>query len=94
MTFLPDLDQDEVSDLVTGLIQADQTGGSLAEVMRHHANAMFREYEAEIQEKAEKLPVKMMIPMMLTIFPSLLIVLLAPNMLRIFKVLQAMIDSQ
>lgn len=87
-------DQEEVSDLVTGLIQADQTGGSLADVMRHHANSMFREYEAEVQERAEKLPVKMMFPMILTIFPSLLIVLLAPNMLRIIKVLQAMIAGQ
>lgn len=86
--------QEEISELVTGLIQADHTGGSLADVMRHHANSMFREYEAEVQEKAEKLPVKMMFPMILTIFPSLLIVLLAPNMLRIIRVLDSMIGGQ
>lgn len=73
----------EVTELASAAVQVDQTGGSLGDVMRHHAKTIFRENEAEIRLRAEKLPVKLMFPMILTIFPSLFVVLLLPNLLRI-----------
>ena len=80
----------EVTELASAAIQVDQTGGSIGDVFRHHAKTVFRENEAEIRRKAEKLPVKMMFPMLFTIFPSLFVVLLLPNLLRLFKVMDAM----
>ncbi|MCG8324345.1 MAG: type II secretion system F family protein, partial [Thiotrichales bacterium] len=77
----------EVTELASAVIQVDQTGGSIGDVMRHHAKTIFRENEADIRRRAEKLPVKMMFPMILTIFPSLFVVLLLPNLLRLFRVM-------
>lgn len=42
----------QVAEIVAGLTQADQTGSSTADVLRHHAKMLFREYEAEVQRRA------------------------------------------
>ncbi len=77
----------ETSDLAVGLVQADLSGGSMADVLHHHAQAIFREVEAEIRQQAERLPVRMFFPMLFTIFPAMFVVLLLPNMLRILDML-------
>lgn len=78
----------EVAEVVSGLTQAEQTGGSLATVLRHHARALFREYEAEVQRRAERLPIRMMFPMLMTILPAMFIVTGLPSLLRIARVME------
>lgn len=79
----------QVAEIVAGLTQADQTGSSTADVLRHHAKMLFREYEAEVQRRAERLPIKMMFPMMFTIMPAMLIVTGFPSFLRLYRVLES-----
>lgn len=79
----------QVAEIVAGLTQADQTGSSTADVLRHHARMLFREYEAEVQRRAERLPIKMMFPMMFTIMPAMLIVTGFPSFLRLYRVLES-----
>lgn len=85
--------QFDVSDVATGLIQADQTGASLSEVMRHHARQIFREVEAEILQRAERLPVRLMFPTLLTVFPAILTVVLLPSLLRILRVIDELLGK-
>ncbi len=84
----------QVAEIVSGLTQADQTGSSIATVLRHHARTLFREYEAEVQRQAERLPIRMMFPMLVTILPAMFIATGLPPMLRIYRVMESIIASR
>lgn len=77
-------DVEQVKNLVALLIQAEHFGTSIATALREHAEEM-RHIRIQIaKEKAAKLPVKMLFPIVFFIFPALFIVVLAPAMLRIY----------
>ena len=84
----------QVAEIVSSLTQADQTGSSIATVLRHHARTLFREYEAEVQRQAERLPIRMMFPMLVTILPAMFIVTGLPSLLRIYRVMESIIASR
>jgi tight adherence protein C len=69
---------DEIQMFVAMLLQADRFGTSIADSMRVHAEALRlrRQYRAE--EAATKIPTKLLFPLLLTIFPALLLVLVGP----------------
>lgn len=73
----------QISEVTSGLIQADTMGSSLASVMRHHAHTLLRENEAEIQRRAERLPIKMIFPMAFAIIPAIVLIAVAPSALNI-----------
>jgi tight adherence protein C len=83
----------EVSDVTSALIQTDATGGPLGRVLHHHARALFRDNEAEIQRRAERLPIRMLFPMLFTIFPAILVVAAMPSWLRIGRVLEQVLGG-
>lgn len=78
----------EIADLVSGMIQADQTGGSLGAVMKHHAQALLKENEAEVQRRAERLPIKMLFPMFTMILPAVMAIAAGPSFIRIFQIIE------
>ncbi|WP_171001657.1 type II secretion system F family protein [Methylobacillus flagellatus] len=81
-----------VGDVASGLIQADQTGASLGGVMRHHAQALMRENEAETQRRAERLPIRMLLPMVSMILPAVFILAAGPSVIRIFQIIDEIIS--
>ncbi len=68
----------EVSSFVLSLIQADGLGMPLGKVLRVQANEMRSKRRQWAREKAAKLPVKILFPMFLFIFPALFVVVLGP----------------
>lgn len=74
---------DEVQSLTTLLIQAEHFGTSIADALRERAESMRIERIQRAREKAAKLPVKMIIPIILFIFPALFLVILGPAVIRI-----------
>ncbi|NLO76004.1 MAG: type II secretion system F family protein [Clostridia bacterium] len=77
-----------VEDLLTfvgSMIQADQLGVSISKVIRTQADQMRLKRRQRIEEKVMKAPVKMLIPLVLFIFPSIFIVLLGPAILQMIK---------
>lgn len=76
-----------VGEVVSGLVQAEQTGASLGAVLKHHAQAILRENEALIQRRAERLPAKMVFPMAFLILPAIFVVAAGPSILRIFQII-------
>lgn len=75
-----------VSDLslfTTSLIQADQLGVSIGNVLRVQSVSMREKRKQRAEEKAMKAPIKMMLPLVLFIFPTIFIVLLGPAMIQI-----------
>jgi tight adherence protein C len=68
----------DVTSFTAAVIQADQLGVSMTKILRVQSDQMRVKRRQRAQEKAHQAPVKMMIPMVLLIFPSLWIVLLGP----------------
>lgn len=71
-------DLDEIKMFVSAVIQADELGISMQNVLSTQA-AMIREaHKQHVEEAAMKIPVKILIPIVLFIFPVIFIVLLGP----------------
>ncbi|MFW5748912.1 MAG: type II secretion system F family protein [Chloroflexota bacterium] len=77
------MDVPDVNAFTAAIIQADQLGVSMATILRVQSDQMRTKRRQRAQEKAQQAPVKMMIPMVLLIFPSIWIVLLGPALLRV-----------
>ncbi len=79
------LDSPAVTALVAALIQADSSGGSLADVLRAQSEQRLDERFARAEKAAMEAPVKMLGPLVLCIFPCTFIVLAAPIVLRFIE---------
>ena len=77
----------EVHNLMTLLIQTSRFGTSLAKALRVHAEAMRTKRRQLAEERAAKSVVKLVFPLVLFIFPALLVVILGPAAIRVFTVL-------
>ena len=75
------MDVPDVTSFVAAIVQADQLGVSMAKILRIQSDQMRIKRRQRAQEKAQQAPVKMMIPMVLLIFPSIWIVLLGPSII-------------
>ena len=75
------MDVPDVTAFVAAIIQADQLGVSMSKILRVQSDQMRTKRRQRAQEKAHQAPVKMMIPMVFLIFPSLWIVLLGPSLI-------------
>jgi tight adherence protein C len=73
----------EVRSFVLAILQADTFGVSIGRVLRGQAEEMRIKRRQIAQEKAQKAPVKMLIPMVFCIFPALFTIVLGPAMIRI-----------
>jgi tight adherence protein C len=77
------MDVADVTSFTAAIIQADQLGVSMAKVMRIQSDTMRMKRRQRAEEKARQAPVKMMIPLVFFIFPTILIVLLGPALIQI-----------
>lgn len=75
----------DMSLLVAAIDQASKTGIGLANALRLQAQEIRERRMAFIKEQAGKLPVKMMLPLVLFIFPALFIVILGPAAVQIMQ---------
>jgi tight adherence protein C len=72
------VEQKELANFVSAIIQADQLGVSMSKVLRIQSEQMRMERRQRAEEKAAKAPILIMLPTIGCIFPSLFIVILAP----------------
>jgi len=77
------MDVPDVNTFTAAIIQAEQLGVSMSKILRVQADQMRVKRRQRAQEKAQQAPVKMMIPMVLLIFPSIWVVLMGPAAIRI-----------
>lgn len=73
----------DLNNVVAALVQADQLGIPIAGVLRNQSKQIRLKHCQRAEEKAQKAPVKMMIPLVFFIFPSIFIVILGPAAIRI-----------
>jgi tight adherence protein C len=79
------MDVPDVNSFTAAIIQAEQLGVSMSKILRVQSDQMRVKRRQRAQEKAQQAPVKMMIPMVLLIFPSIWVVLLGPAVIKIMN---------
>lgn len=68
----------DLSQFITAIIQADQLGVSITNVLRIQSAQMRQRRRQRAEELAHKAPIKMLFPMALFIFPAIFVVILGP----------------
>ena len=71
------------------MVQSDRFGTGIAQVLRVHAKSLRDRRRQRAEQNARKAPVKLVFPLVLCIFPELLVVILAPGMLQLYRALSS-----
>jgi len=77
---------DDVRSLVTMLVQTDRFGTSVAQALRTHAAVSRTKRRQEAEERAGKVGVKLVFPLVLCLFPAFFVVVLGPAVVRFVAV--------
>lgn len=74
---------DEVTSLVSMLNQADRFGVSVGRSLRVHSDSVRTKRRQKMEEKAAKIPLKLLFPVLFMIFPAIMAVMAGPAIIRI-----------
>jgi len=83
-------DLDDVSSLVTLLVQTDKFGTSVAQSLRIHSETLRTKRRQRAEEAAAKIGAKMVFPLVICIFPAIWVVTLGPAVIKFVQVLMPM----
>jgi tight adherence protein C len=76
---------DDVRALVAMLVQTDRFGTSIAQALRTHANVSRTKRRQRAEERAAKLGVKLVFPLVFFLFPAMYVVVLGPAIIKIMQ---------
>lgn len=79
---------EDLSIFVSSIVQADQLGVSVSQVLRVQSVSMRDKRRQRAQELAMKAPIKMLLPMVVFIFPTLFVILLGPAVIQMIAIFQ------
>lgn len=75
----------EMTNFIAAVIQAEKFGTGIARVLRVQSEQQRVLRRQRAQDRANQLPVKLLVPLTFLIFPSVLIVILGPAVIRILE---------
>jgi len=78
-------DLEDITGLVTLLIQTDKFGTRVAQALRVHSDSMRTKRYLRAEEIAAKLPVKMVVPLVFFIFPAIFVTIIGPAVIQIYR---------
>jgi tight adherence protein C len=78
---------EDVDTLVAMLIQSERFGTSVADSLRVHADTLRTKRRLRAEEAAAKIVLKLLFPLIFCIFPTMLLVLLGPGFIQIYRIL-------
>lgn len=78
---------EEISSFIVLINQTEQFGVSIAQALRVHSDSMRTRRRQKAEELAGKIPVKLTIPLILFILPTLFVVLMAPAMINAVRII-------
>ena len=85
---------EDLKALVAILIQTDRFGTSVGQALRTFSESLRTKRKQRAEEQAAKLAIKMIVPMVLFIFPAVFIVILGPPLIAIIRELLPMLAGQ
>ena len=78
---------EDIRALVTTLVQTDRFGTSVAKALRVHSDSLRTERRQRAEEQAAKTTIKMVIPLVLFVLPSIIFVTLGPAIIGLYRIL-------
>ena len=78
---------EDIDLLVAMLIQSDRFGTSMGDSLRIHAENLRTKRQQRAEEAAAKISLKLLFPLILMIFPTLMLILVGPAALQIYRAL-------
>jgi len=78
---------EDVATFVTILLQSEHFGTNVAESLRVLSETMREHRKVRAEERAAKIPLKLLFPLIFLIFPSLFVVLMGPAVISVYRVL-------
>ena len=82
---------DEIQAMVAMLIQSERLGTGIGHTLRIHSDLLRTKRFIQAEEHSAKAPIKLLIPLVLFIFPSIFIIVLGPVLLQLFGALGTML---
>lgn len=79
------LDMYEIDSFVTAIVNADETGASMGEVLRIQAEQMRLRRSERAEKLAAQAPVKMLAPLIICIFPAVFLIIFGSLAIQIFQ---------
>jgi tight adherence protein C len=76
---------EDLSNLCAILIQADKFGTSISTALRVQSDTLRTKRRQRLEEKAAQTPVKLIFPLLLFIFPALMVVILGPAIIQVME---------
>jgi tight adherence protein C len=76
---------DDLSTFVTSIVQADQLGVSITQVLRIQSAQLRQRRRQRAEEQAHKAPIKMLFPMVFLIFPAIYVIILGPAVPQVMR---------
>lgn len=73
----------ELRAFVSAVVQSGELGIAVSQVLREQANELRLRRRQRSEEKAQKMPVKITVPLVFCIFPALLVVIIGPGIIEI-----------
>jgi len=78
---------DDIRALVGTLVQTDRFGTSVAQALRVHSDSLRTERRQRAEEQAAKTTIKMIIPLVVFVLPSIIFVTLGPAVIELVRTL-------
>jgi tight adherence protein C len=83
---------EEVGTFATMLTQADKFGTSIGDSLRVFSDDLRHKRQIRAEESAAKVPTKMLIPLVICIFPAVIMVILGPAVIQIVRTILPMLS--
>jgi tight adherence protein C len=84
---------EEIATFATMLTQADKFGTSIGDSLRVFSDDLRHKRQVRAEELAAKIPTKMLLPLVICIFPSIIMVILGPAVIQIIRTLLPMLGG-
>lgn len=81
-----------VSIFCSAIVQATEQGAPIARTLKGQASIARKEARAKLEEKANKIPVKQKIPLVMFFVTAMMVLILAPKVAEVFDALSAMLS--
>ncbi|KWT93424.1 MULTISPECIES: type II secretion system F family protein [unclassified Variovorax] len=84
---------EEIATFATMLTQADKFGTSIGESLRVFSDDLRHKRQVRAEEQAAKVPTKMLFPLVVCVFPSIIMVVMGPAAIQVIRSLMPMLSG-